>query len=187
MAPILHFVRHAQGYHNLTTKNHGMHDPHLTPYGQQQCKLLQITFPYTDKIDLYVASPLKRTMETMFSSFGNTIKSRDFTVIALPEIQESSDLPCDTGSELEELQHEFEGLKIDWSRVKPGWNSKKGIWLPGSAEVRARCKVARQWLRARPESHVVVVLHGGVLHYLTDAWLCEEFVGTLSGANTVLI
>lgn len=95
MAPIIHCVRHAQGYHNLNVANHSMHDPLLTPYGEEQCRELAKNFPYHASVDLVVASPLKRTIYTALLGFGEDLKRGGLKVIGLPELQETSDLPCE--------------------------------------------------------------------------------------------
>jgi broad specificity phosphatase PhoE len=160
MAPGVTCVRHAQGYHNLSIANHQMHDPLLTPYGEEQCRNLRKTFPYTDSIDLVVASPIKRTIYTALISFEPVLKNKELKVIALPELQETSDLPCDTGSTPEELAKEFEGKPVDLSLVNPGWNNKRMKWAPTATAIEKRARDARQWLMARPEKNIVVVSHG---------------------------
>ena len=52
MAPIVHCVRHAQGYHNLSVANHSMPDPSLTPLGEEQCRQLRKDFPYHSSVQL---------------------------------------------------------------------------------------------------------------------------------------
>ena len=59
---------------------------------------------------------------------------------------------------------------IDLSRVKEGWNSKTGKWAPTAGAIGNRAKEARQWLKARPEKEIVLVTHGGFLHYFTEDW-----------------
>ncbi|KAK5275668.1 hypothetical protein LTR16_012251, partial [Cryomyces antarcticus] len=113
MPPRVHCVRHAQGYHNLTVANHNMHDPLLTPFGEEQCRELRSSFPYHSAVDLVVASPIKRTVYTALIGFSNDLASKDLKVIALPELQETSDLPCDTGSSPEEAAREFRGKPVD--------------------------------------------------------------------------
>lgn len=124
-------------------------------------------FPYTASVDLLVASPLKRTIYTALLSFPDS----RLPLIAIPELQETSDQPCDTGSSVEELQREFPGKNIDFALVVPDWNSKVGRWAPQRQAIENRAHVARQWLMSRPEQNVVVVTHGGILHYLTDDWI----------------
>lgn len=176
MAPTIHFIRHAQGYHNLSYANQSIHDPLLTPFGEQQCKLLSKTFPYTGVIDGIVASPLKRTIYTALLSFPDA----HLPIITLPELQETSDQPCDTGSTKAELEKEFAGKHVDFAMVGEGWNSKKGKWSSEQSMLAERAKVARQWLMARPEKHIAVVTHGGILHHLTEDWIgIDHLAGTV--------
>ncbi|CAK4033454.1 Hypothetical predicted protein [Lecanosticta acicola] len=184
MAPTIHCVRHAQGFHNLNVANHSMHDPLLTPLGEEQCRLLQKNFPYHDKIDAVVASPIKRTIYTALLGFGDTINKKNLKVIALPELQETSDLPCDTPSPPEQVAKEFAGQPVDLSLVKPGYDSKRGKWAPTSKAIEIRAREARQWFMHRPEKEIVVVTHGGFLHYFTEDWNDNHrFAGT-GWANT---
>lgn len=188
MPPRVHLVRHAQGFHNLSVANHSIHDPLLTPAGIEQCKTLGRDFPYTTEIDLVVASPLKRTVYTALYSFAEPIEKKKLKVIALPELQETSDLPCDTGSNPEEVDREFNGRPVDTSilasRDGKLWNSKKGRWAPNADAIIARAADARRWLLARPEKEIVVVTHGGFLHYFTEDWTgADKFAGT-GWANT---
>jgi broad specificity phosphatase PhoE len=170
MAPTLYLIRHAQGFHNLAVANHCMFDPLLTENGKQQCQHLHDTFPYMKSIDLIVASPLKRTIYTALYSFKDIIRENNLTIIALPELQETGDIPCDTGSDIQELEKEFAGQPIDFSLVaaRPDWNSKKNDWAPWTDPINTRTRKARQWLQARKEKNIVVVTHGTVLHYFTE-------------------
>lgn len=191
----IHLVRHAQGHHNLTPLNHTMPDPLLTPLGITQCHALASSFPYTPLITHIVSSPLRRTLYTALESFSSLIEDgKRLKIIALPEIQETSDLPCDTGSTLELLQEEFGNGRwkdaIDLTLVKAGWNDK-GIdteWAPAKQSVERRSHKARLFLRdlankheaqTGEEAHIVVVTHGGLLHFLTEDWCgYEERLGT---------
>lgn len=177
MAPsTITLVRHAQGYHNISVANHSIHDPMLTPTGEEQCRILAQNFPqaHMDQIELIIASPLKRTIYTALLSFAPVIKQKNLKVLLLPELQETSDLPCDTGSSLEEIEKEFAGKPIDTSLMRHAenveWNNKKGRWAPNSSAIEARAKDAREFLYARNEKEVAVVTHGGFLHYFTQDW-----------------
>ncbi|KAL1306223.1 hypothetical protein AAFC00_004315 [Neodothiora populina] len=169
-------VRHAQGFHNLTVANHAIHDPLLTPMGEEQCRILAQNFPkaHMDQIELIIASPLKRTIYTALLSFAPVIKQKNLKVLLLPELQETSDLPCDTGSSLEEIRKEFAGQPIDTSIMEMSqnadWTSKTGRWAPNSSAIEERAKVAREFLYSRDEKEVAVVTHGGFLHYFTQDW-----------------
>ena len=91
-------------------------------------------------------------------------------MICIPELQETSDEPCDTGSEVDALQKEFDGKPVDFSLVNEGWNSNKGKFSPDAKVVEARAQEVREWLKARPEKEIVVVTHGGFLHFFTEDW-----------------
>ena len=47
-------------------------------------------------------------------------------LIALPDVQETSDVPCDTGSDPGVLEKEFveKGLPVDLELLEDGWNNK---------------------------------------------------------------
>lgn len=127
MPPVIHCVRHAQGFHNLCTENHVIRDPLLTDLGNEQCRKLSENFPFHDKIDLVTASPLRRTIYTALQSFGPVFEAhKDTKLLLLPDVQETSDVPCDTGSDPVDLRKEIEenGLPVDPSLVHEGWNNK---------------------------------------------------------------
>jgi len=172
----LHLVRHAQGYHNLNEANHSLPDPSLTPFGEQQCLALAASFPYHDRVTHLVASPLRRTLYTCLLSFPEEVQ-RGLKVTALPELQETSDLPCDTGSARALLEEEFGAGTVDLGLVGDGWNDKRGRWSPASSAIEARAREARIWLRGlaaerkgEEDVDIVVVTHGGYLHYFTEDW-----------------
>jgi broad specificity phosphatase PhoE len=170
MAPTIHFIRHGQGFHNLGGGDYNMHDPLLTAFGMEQCAQLAKTFPNLHDVDLVVSSPSKRTIYTALLAFGEAIDKKNLTIIGLPELQETSDLPCDIGSDCDKIRREFKTHRLDLSQVTDDWTSKKGKWAPTPEATEERCRVARNWLRSRPESNIVVITHGGVLHYLTEDW-----------------
>ncbi|EYE95232.1 uncharacterized protein EURHEDRAFT_412560 [Aspergillus ruber CBS 135680] len=188
MPPVIHLVRHAQGVHNLTTANHVIHDPSLTDLGHEQCRTLRNAFPYHDRIELVTASPLRRTLYTALHSFEPAFEKGDgVKLITLPDVQETSDVPCDTGSDPEVLEREFveKGLPVDLELLEDGWNNKfEGRYKPTNQAIKDRARDARRWLKARPEKEIVVVTHGGFLHYLTEDWEdSSQYQGT-GWANT---
>ncbi|OBW64933.1 MAG: Uncharacterized protein AUREO_050060 [Aureobasidium pullulans] len=152
MPPVtIHCVRHAQGFHNTSVANHAIHDPMLTQLGEEQCKALQANFPFMDRVDGVVASPLKRTVYTALHSFTPAIKNKHLKVYALPELQETSDLPCDTGSDVRVLESEFKGQPVDLSYMYTpqarAWNNKTGKWGATASAVDDRARIAREWFR----------------------------------------
>lgn len=45
-----------------------------------------------------------------------------------------------------------------------------GKWAPTSEAINKRARELRRWLKARPEKEIVLVTHGGFLHYFTEDW-----------------
>jgi len=127
VARIIHCVRHAQGVHNLSYSNHNIPDPSLTPYGERQCHELAATFPYHGEVELVVTSPLRRTIRTALLGFEPEV-ALGVQVLALSSLKEASNLPCDTGSDVEVLQEEFENTVADLGLVEEGWQVKVGRW-----------------------------------------------------------
>lgn len=71
------------------------------------------------------ASPLRRTIYTALESFEPVFQAHpDVQLIALPDAQETSDVPCDTGSDPEVLRQEFAGKNVNIDLVQDGWNIK---------------------------------------------------------------
>ncbi|KAE8554310.1 hypothetical protein EYB25_002849 [Talaromyces marneffei] len=176
MVPRVHCVRHAQGEHNKGGDAYLISDPRLTEAGIKECQALEARFPYQSSIDLIVASPLKRTIQTALYSFQPAIK-RGVRVVALAELQETSDVACDTGSDVADLKREFSEYLlasgtpvVDFSLVPEDWTKKIGKWAPSSDALINRACAARRWLRQRPEKEIVVICHGGFLHYFTQDW-----------------
>ncbi|WYZ37873.1 hypothetical protein EsH8_II_001379 [Colletotrichum jinshuiense] len=176
----IHLVRHAQGFHNLNVENEAIRDPLLTDLGKQQCAALRAAFPYHPQVTHLVASPLRRTIYTCLLGFGSDAAAqvgRGLRVLALPEVQEVSDAPCDTGSAVADVEGEFAG-RVDFSRVPADWTDKASPaspWEPTLEKLEKRAAEARRALRdiaggAQGDAHVVVVTHGGILHFLTDDW-----------------
>ncbi|KAJ5899604.1 hypothetical protein N7495_004348 [Penicillium taxi] len=171
MPPIIHCVRHAQGFHNLSAENFVLPDPTLTDLGHAQCRKLQEDFPYHTQIDLVTASPLHRTIDTALKSFEPVFATHpEMKLIALSDLQETSDLPCDTGTDPSDLREEYADKPVNLNLVREGWNSNTGRYAATNEAIDERARDARLWLKARPEKEIIVVTHGSLLHYLTQDW-----------------
>lgn len=199
----VHLVRHAQGFHNLCEANHTLPDPDLTDLGKQQCAKLQETFSSEqhDKVTHLVASPMRRTIYTCLLGFAPAIARLAGNgngrggIIALPDLQEISLFPCDTGSEVEDLLREFKNGEVDFGRVQEGWNDKGpgSEYAPEMRKLEARARRARRFFwelgqeyfleqlqeqgktngddrDGKEEANIVAVTHGGFLHFLTQDW-----------------
>ncbi|KAI9808882.1 MAG: hypothetical protein M1827_007157 [Pycnora praestabilis] len=56
---------------------------------------------------------------------------------------------------------------------------QQGKWAPTAEAIQGRAREARQWLKNRSEKEIVLVTHGGFLHYLTEDWTgSDKFQGT---------
>lgn len=95
------------------------------------------------------------------------------------------DWECDIGSSLPELKDWLEEKNtpgvdlLDFTGVEreKWWPNKKHVKLYNSDGVEKRAEAAREWLGktfggddAEDKGDVVLVTHGGFLHYLTDDW-----------------
>jgi hypothetical protein len=127
-------------------------------------------------------------------------QSKPLRLVALPEAQETSDVPCDTGLSVADLIAEFDAIKSKWrgcvsfDLVSPEeWGSKTGKWACDRETLEKRARETRRWLREKMRqlslsvSHAttsnredlstrrdcVLVTHGGFLHLLTEDW--EDF------------
>jgi hypothetical protein len=93
--------------------------------------------------------------------------------------------PCDTGSNPDILKRivEKEKWPVDLSLVKEGWNKKTKAgsrYRHSNEAIRARARDTRLFLRVKlrelvslhgnDDVAIVLVTHGGFLHYLTDDW-----------------
>lgn len=192
----IHCVRHAQGFHNLGDGHYDLHDPYLTPHGIEQCLDLRNTsFSDQSNITLVVASPLRRTLHSAFTIFETALKSGgncQSSILALPDAQEISDDSCDTGSDPSELRRMIveNGWPVDLNLIEDGWNVKlsQSRYGPNDEAIKTRARDARVLLRmkirelaeeGRSDIRVVLVSHGGFLHYFTDDWEdADRFPGT---------
>ncbi|KAM3419347.1 hypothetical protein BST61_g5278 [Cercospora zeina] len=114
----------------------------------------------------------------------NVHANKNLRVLCLPELQETSALPCDTGSSKEVLEHEFRHQPVDWDHVTPNWECKQGRWASDAAAVELRARQVRVWLRNRAEKNIVVVTHGGFLHFFTEDWSEHDLFSGTGWANT---
>lgn len=149
MPPKIHLVRHVevcitkrrafprhkthiyiQGVHNLSHEFWHVRDPQITDKGKAQCKKLRDEFPSHPNVELVVASPLRRTIYTALEAFAPVFEGRkDLKLILNPDLQETSDFPCDIGSEVASLRKEFEesGVSIDFDLIPEAWNQKVSL------------------------------------------------------------
>lgn len=186
MPAIVYLVRHAESVHNVT-KDFNLRDPGLTELGFTQAASLAASFPSQSSIAIVLTSPLTRAIETTIAGFGAIIDKslRGETsggeggakLILDPDLQERSDLPCDTGSDLETLRSRFSDLNID--SLEEGWYIKEGANTADDEAVTARAESVRRRLQILadelanvgvPETTkgIIVVTHGVFMKFLAE-------------------
>lgn len=197
---VIHLVRHAQGYHNVAAEtdplaplSYDYFDASLTPRGWQQAESLHKYLKSSriwDSVELVVASPLTRTLQTASGAFGGEIvvngeaqkplmieavgKSPHKAVstagappfLALELCREQFGLhPCDKRNPLRQIRTLFPG--VDFSGVE---SEEDVLWKADvretDDEVRARARAFVQWLLKRKEKELAVVSHGSFLYLL---------------------
>jgi len=184
MPPIIDIIRHAEGRNN--TESNQLRDPELTMQGIEQCKTLHDSYPHGDKVKWIYASPLRRTIMTAQLAIRPLVGPG--RIILLPELQENSARPSDTGRPKSELEREFGTDVIDTELLSGGedWFKKTPDTsaFPSLARIEERARFARTWLRAvaskmADDERIVVVTHGAFAHFLV-----EDFAGLRPGRGS---
>jgi broad specificity phosphatase PhoE len=174
---ILHFVRHAEGVHNLdrsSLKTMAAHDARLTPTGMKQCEALQ-SVARELRPELIVSSPLTRTLHTASLSFAPQCASGT-PIVALEELRETVNYLCDARRPLSEIRAEYPDVDFSacphdedffWRTFEQHYGSQdvyQGLRETSDLSALAcRARAALAWLGARPEREIVVVSHSAFL------------------------
>jgi broad specificity phosphatase PhoE len=180
MPSTIYLIRHAESAHNVT-KDFSLRDPGLTSQGFTQASSLATSFPALASTAVILTSPLRRTIETTLAGFGGIIsntnnKKKAVELILDPNLQERSDLPCDTGSDPSALKSLFPDL--DFGVLADGWWAKEGRFTADDAAVAARAGAVRKRIGEvvrrleagggeNDKRDVVVVTHGVFMKFLT--------------------
>ena len=177
-------VRHAESVHNVT-KDFSQLDPPLTALGVEQASSISKKLLYAGNIATIISSPLRRALQTTLAGFSTVLDKQYFdkssgqgidkgvTLSLNPDLQERSDLPCDTGSSTSELAKAFPGLSF--GDLGEEWLKKSGRYAPDDDAVRERAERVRKNLSETAESlenearkDIVVVTHGVFMKFLTE-------------------
>jgi broad specificity phosphatase PhoE len=185
MSGRIYLLRHGEAAHNVT-QNFDLPDPPLTsPLGESQAQSFAETFPHRDGIAVVITSPLRRTIQTTLRAFPHAFNApnsasgeggfaQSVELILSPDVQESSNLPCDTGSDIATLSAEFPYL--DFSKLPKRWNVKEGKYAAEKSVVQERAAEVRRVLYEKlsevdslgsKRKDIVVVTHGGFMKHLT--------------------
>jgi broad specificity phosphatase PhoE len=107
----------------------------LTETGKVQCKELQEKFPFLQDVEVILASPLRRTIQTAAYTFAPELEKRQIPLVLVPKAQEISSLACDIGQDAEKIIAEapkliadaaplWDASNLDTTLVDESWNSK---------------------------------------------------------------
>lgn len=167
----IHFVRHAEGHHNVAGRKdpvfgylrEDLEDPTLTNHGIQQCKDLgKVSVDIVKNAQLVVVSPMNRTMETASHCFPQLVGKVPW--VAMENVREQTGLhPCDRRKDITVHKETFH--HIDFSNIvndKDPLYSKYRFREP-NADIAVRARHFMRWLKERPETELIVVSHH---HYL---------------------
>lgn len=176
-------VRHAESVHNVT-KDFSQLDPPLTALGVEQASSISKKLLSAENIATIISSPLRRALQTTLAGFSAVLDKQYFDKssgqgidggarLSLdPDLQERSDLPCDTGSSASELAKAFPGLSF--GDLGEEWLMKSGRYAPNDDAVRERAERVRKSLfetakrlENKEQKDIVVVTHGVFMKFLT--------------------
>jgi broad specificity phosphatase PhoE len=179
----IYIVRHAESEHNVS-KDFSQLDPPLTARGFEQSQQLSQTIPDASNVAIILCSPLRRAIQTTLAGFSDILDKRYFpndpargkhdgaSLLLEADLQERSNLPCDTGSSVEELKKAFPLL--DFDGLDETWPTKTGRYGPDDGDVGERAVRVTDLLGGLAEKlnvedrkDVVVVTHGVFMKFLT--------------------
>jgi broad specificity phosphatase PhoE len=179
---IVHFVRHAEGYHNVAGREdpdqylrEDLQDAVLTENGVSQCQLLQEVYQNRFKgAELIVVSPMNRTLQTasyVFSHFEDKVPW-----IALECIREQTGLrPCDRRSHISTYKEKYPFVSYDSIPTdRDLLYEKYGSRREPVEEVINRGREFIGWLKSRKEKEIIVVSHAAFLRNLFNEIVNER-------------
>jgi broad specificity phosphatase PhoE len=194
----VHFIRHGQGHHNVAQaawRNSGKEgepywtstdpklkfkDAELTEVGRGQATALRLR---TEELapELMVVSPMRRATLTGLLAFESHVARGALSVVAHECAHEiAGKHTCDFRLSLSELKKMYP--VVDYSHVV---DEEDPFWGDGSvreplSSVAARAAKLMEFVRSRPEKHVVVAAHSTIL-----ATLMNSVVGVEGPADEV--
>jgi len=181
MAPIIDIVRHGEALHNAL-KDNFIRDPALTEKGVAQSRELCNTYKYRYQVAHVISSPMRRAIQTTIHGFEPLFFTGEnrMRIVLVPELQESSARPSDTGSPAEELEYEFGDDLVDTCFLSDGWWNKDASksFGPDPEKLALRAQKARLYIRSLARSvaaqypnegentRIVVVTHSAFVKLL---------------------
>ncbi|KAK4483924.1 hypothetical protein RD792_011133 [Penstemon davidsonii] len=176
----IHFVRHAQGFHNVAgEKDHSAYlspellDAQLTPLGWEQVDNLRKHVHSSDVfkgIELVIVSPLLRTMQTAVGVFGGEgyADGIDVPPLMVENTGNSSSRPAISSLNSPPF------VAVELCREHLIESDDDTLWKvdvrEANEEVAARGRQFLNWLWTREEKEIAVVTHSGFLIHTLAAF-----------------
>jgi broad specificity phosphatase PhoE len=160
------FVRHGEGEHMLDIpRSLELKHPRLTGDGRKQIETLRPIVEITE-LDLVVASPTPRTLETARILCGDAgARTYACPVVGprmFPQDPRFNPLVCDVLLEPEVLRREFSEYQLHpTEKTSELWSGINQI--PGATFAQAAMELLR-WCRQANPARVIVVSHDGTIH-----------------------
>lgn len=184
----LHFIRHAQGYHNVNQRYRDLEnlDARLTDHGVQQCRWLSEELKASGLLQdasdiLVVTSPLTRCLQTTIYALDSILEDKKPPIVAVESLRETVNYNCDRRRNISDVSKEFP--MVDFGNIEsdsdPIWDHYERrlgddttyTLHRESAElhmVATRGRRFFQWLARQPQSHVIVCTHSAFLRCIKN-------------------
>lgn len=178
---IIHFQRHATGWHNVYGEpnkaeylREDLEDAQLSDGGLKECAA--VPSDAASSAQLLLVSPMRRTLQTAALSFPHLVNQIPW--LALESLREVTGLhPCDRRLSIHE--HAETHSHVDFSLVEdvhdPMYQkyTDAGMREP-DRDVMVRCKEFLSYLQTRPETEVVVCTHSAYLRVLFNKIFTDQ-------------
>ncbi|KAJ5471448.1 hypothetical protein N7530_008805 [Penicillium desertorum] len=183
----IHLVRHAEGLHNLRN-DHTILDAPLCQRGFDFAEDLGRRFvrEHSNSVGAITSSPLRRTIQTSLTAFKRILDTTQYlensgsgvnngVMLSLDaNLQEITDLPCNSGSPKDRLVTEFPKLSPEIHKLDLNWHIKTGNRSPlpqslpqRKARILEKLQETLTNIQNRPgDNDIIVVTHQGVIALL---------------------
>lgn len=187
---VIHLFRHAEAAHN-SEDDTSIRDPYLTINGIAQAEQILTTYKFLNQPTLVLVSPLQRALQTALYAFHPIFNKRVTKLypqeraprfLALPQLQEVSENPCDTGISLSSLKKEYcEYIEFpdEWFESDERFRKQNTTFANENVLLGKRAKSVLDFLNQSPHEEVIVVTHGDFSHFLVNRWLYGQGCGSL--------
>jgi broad specificity phosphatase PhoE len=179
---ILHFIRHAQGTHNVQSdyRNPAHIDAPLTPLGKIQCAELQKQLIQQDlTVDCVITSTLTRAIQTAQLSFRHQLDQDRIPLIACEDWRETVNYLCDTRRPLSVLKQEYPGIDFSaitsehdmiWEKYENQFGSHEHHITHRESDdyegLAQRSRLAWDFILKRREKSIAIVSHSALFMHM---------------------